>query len=233
MTEAEWLAGNDAGPMFAFLAGRGDARRWRLLSCACLREVGHLLADCDARTAFAVLQRWADGRASDDEIALGHARAITSRRYLLGSRYLRNKVDRRVFARMQGVSQALLHATLPVSNAEAQAAAVAGTLRLADPRDPAWERRISERTAWLLRDVFGNPFRPPDLPPGWLRNCAAEASAIARAIYEDRSFDELPVLADALEDAACPSMELIRHCREAGPHGRGCWAVEALTERVR
>ena len=105
MTEAEWLAGNDAEPMFAFLAGRGDARRWRLFSCACLREVGHLLADCDARTAFAILQRWADGRASDDESALAHARTISSRRYLLSSRFPRNKVDRRIFARMMELSE--------------------------------------------------------------------------------------------------------------------------------
>src|SRR5262249_17907610 len=124
MTEAEWQAGNDAEPMFAFLAGRGDARRWRLFTCACLREVGHLLADGKAREAFAVVPRWADGRAPSDDVASGRAKAILSRRYLLSSRFPRAGVGRRVFARMQGVCQALLHATLPASNPEAQAVAV-------------------------------------------------------------------------------------------------------------
>jgi hypothetical protein len=38
----------------------------------------------------------------------------------------------------------------------------------------------------------------------------------------------LAILADALLDAGCDAEELIQHCRSAGPHVRGCWAVDLL-----
>jgi hypothetical protein len=36
------------------------------------------------------------------------------------------------------------------------------------------------------------------------------------------------VLGDALEDAGCHDVDVIAHCREVGPHVRGCWVVELL-----
>ncbi len=51
---------------------------------------------------------------------------------------------------------------------------------------------------------------------------------MAGAIYEERAFDRLPILADALEDAGCVQRDLLRHLRGPGPHVRGCWAVDLL-----
>jgi hypothetical protein len=51
---------------------------------------------------------------------------------------------------------------------------------------------------------------------------------LARAVYDERAFDRLPILADALEEAGCDSAELLAHCRNSGPHVRGCWAVDAV-----
>ena len=51
---------------------------------------------------------------------------------------------------------------------------------------------------------------------------------IAAGIYEERAFDRLPILADALEDAGCTDPALLTHCRGPGPHVRGCWAVDLL-----
>jgi hypothetical protein len=84
------------------------------------------------------------------------------------------------------------------------------------------------RHADLIRDIFGNPFRPVMLEPGWLAAHGGTTAAMARTIYEERRFDELPVLADALEEAGCPSAETVAHCRGAGPHTRGCWALDGL-----
>ena len=52
--------------------------------------------------------------------------------------------------------------------------------------------------------------------------------AIARHIYDDRAFHDLPILADALEDAGCADAAILDHCRGPGPHVRGCWAVDLL-----
>jgi hypothetical protein len=50
-------------------------------------------------------------------------------------------------------------------------------------------------------------------------------SKLAQAVYEGRSFDRLPILADALEDAGCSAPELLGHLRGTGPHVKGCWAL--------
>jgi hypothetical protein len=51
---------------------------------------------------------------------------------------------------------------------------------------------------------------------------------LAQAIYTDRAFDRLPILADALEEAGCTDAAILEHCRGPGPHVRGCWVVDLL-----
>jgi hypothetical protein len=51
---------------------------------------------------------------------------------------------------------------------------------------------------------------------------------LAGSIYEDRGFDRLPILADALEEAGCTEAELLAHLRGRGPHVRGCWVLDLL-----
>jgi hypothetical protein len=38
----------------------------------------------------------------------------------------------------------------------------------------------------------------------------------------------LTVLADALEEAGCGDGEMLGHLRSAGPHVRGCWALDLV-----
>ncbi|OAI38710.1 hypothetical protein AYO40_01770 [Planctomycetaceae bacterium SCGC AG-212-D15] len=62
--------------------------------------------------------------------------------------------------------------------------------------------------------------------PAWLTSTVLR---ISQSIVGERSFDRLPVVADALEDAGCTHMELLGHLREQGSvHVRGCWAVDLL-----
>ena len=51
---------------------------------------------------------------------------------------------------------------------------------------------------------------------------------MAQWIYQERAFAELPILADALEDAGCTDPTLLDHLRRPGPHFRGCWALDLL-----
>jgi hypothetical protein len=76
-----------------------------------------------------------------------------------------------------------------------------------------------------LRCIVGNPFRPVALDPSWLTTTVVQ---LACGIYDDRAFDRLPILADALQDAGCDSDSVLSHCRDAGPHARGCWVVDLL-----
>jgi hypothetical protein len=82
--------------------------------------------------------------------------------------------------------------------------------------------------ASLFRDIFGNPFRPVAADPSWLTSTVLQ---LAQGIYQDRAFDRLPILADALQDAGCDHDDILNHCRGDGPHVRGCWVVDLLLGR--
>ena len=79
--------------------------------------------------------------------------------------------------------------------------------------------------ARTVHDLFGNPFRPVSFDPRWK---TADVVALARGIYDERAFDRMPLLADALMDAGCSDDRVIAHCREPGAHYRGCWVVDAV-----
>jgi hypothetical protein len=81
------------------------------------------------------------------------------------------------------------------------------------------------QVADLIRDVFGSISRPVRFDPRWRTSDAVD---LAQAIYEDRAFDRLPILADALMDAGCEDEQVIGHCRSEGPHVRGCWVVDQV-----
>jgi len=47
-------------------------------------------------------------------------------------------------------------------------------------------------------------------------------------MYDDRGFEDKPILADALEDAGCDNADILSHLRGPGPHVRGCWVMDAI-----
>ncbi|MBP3956696.1 hypothetical protein J8F10_15585 [Gemmata sp. G18] len=77
----------------------------------------------------------------------------------------------------------------------------------------------------MLRDVFGNPFRPVTFSPSWRTSIAV---AQGSKMYESRNFSAMPILADALQDAGCDRADVLDHCRGPGPHVRGCWVVDLV-----
>jgi hypothetical protein len=83
----------------------------------------------------------------------------------------------------------------------------------------------------LLRDVVGNPFRTVAVRPSWLRANGGAVEQLARAIDEEGRFEDLPILADALEEAGCTDEQILLHCRKPGIHVRGCWLVDLLREK--
>ena len=81
----------------------------------------------------------------------------------------------------------------------------------------------------LLRDIFSNrPIRSVPLAPSWLHWNGGTVAKLARTIYDDCCFDDLPILADALEEAGCTETAILEHCLGPGPHVRGCWVVDLL-----
>ena len=86
--------------------------------------------------------------------------------------------------------------------------------------------RVRRRGVEVLRDCIRPSYGPAEadfLPPGSI-------SSLARSIYDDRAFDRLPILADALEEADCTDAILLSHLRGPGPHARCCWALRAMSQ---
>jgi hypothetical protein len=78
----------------------------------------------------------------------------------------------------------------------------------------------------LVRDIFGNPFRPVAFAPAWRTDTVL---ALAKQMYASREFGAMPILADALQDAGCDNPDVLDHCRDtAATHVRGCWVVDLV-----
>jgi hypothetical protein len=82
----------------------------------------------------------------------------------------------------------------------------------------------------LLHDLFGPlPFRDVVVAPEWL---TSDVLALARGIYDEKAFDRMPILADALQDAGCDNVEILDHCRKPDwEHVRGCWVIDLILGR--
>ncbi|HEY1192307.1 MAG TPA: hypothetical protein VGE74_32080 [Gemmata sp.] len=82
------------------------------------------------------------------------------------------------------------------------------------------------KTADLIREVFGNPFRSVAFAPEWRTGTAV---ALANQMYITRDFSAMPILADALQDAGCTQGEVLTHCQDVNQvHVRGCWVVDLV-----
>jgi hypothetical protein len=218
MTEAEWLAATDPEPMLAFLRGKASERKLRLFAAGCCRRVWPALTEARCREAVGVAERYADGLASRGELESARHLAevdadVAEAWYRAALDSYGISADKRDYREAAGA--ALAAASDPIWGATAELGKTARVFGGSKPR--------------LLRCIFGNPFRPaPPIAPAWLSWNSGTVPRLAAAIYEDRAFDRLPVLADALEDAGGADAELLDHCRGPGPHARGCWVVDLL-----
>jgi hypothetical protein len=84
------------------------------------------------------------------------------------------------------------------------------------------------RAADVVREIFGDPFRPVTLRHEWLRNAGGAVAHLAAAIRDESRYEDMPILADALEDASCTVAAVLDHCRAPVRHARGCWVLDLL-----
>lgn len=120
---------------------------------------------------------------------------------------------------------------------EADGEVFAITMKPATVREYA--RLAAPETLAALRagfDAFWQPFQAVVPDPTWLTGPVVR---LAQAIDQDRDFDRLPLLADALEEAGCTHADVLTHCRSGDEehlgfvheHVDGCWVVDLLLRR--
>jgi hypothetical protein len=214
MTEQAWLESANPNLMLDFLRGKVSDRKLRLFACACIRSywVWARLQYESSRLAVEMAERFVDGEATSDDLDAAW-----------------------VAARVPTMSAGFVDLSY--------ACAADGAATWTANRSCDWNVAIKvlEYIRWwhdapldgstpdrILRDIFGNPFRPVSLDPSWRTSTVVK---LAEAIYQDRTFDRLPILGDALEDAGCTNADILTHCRQPGEHVRGCWCLDLVLDK--
>jgi hypothetical protein len=199
--------------MLEFLRGKVSDRKLRLLGCAYCRGLWRQLKREASRQAVVVAELFADGEATDEQ-------------------------------RIEAFKEAGYATEATRSRGErAYSIAVAAEEVVEDETCDGycgWYGLKSflpkKKQKNTLTCIFGNPFRPsPPVPISVLAWSDRTIPRLAQGIYEERRMPErtldnsrLAILADALLDAGCDDEALVQHCREPGPHVRGCWAVDLI-----
>jgi hypothetical protein len=243
MTEQEWLACTDPTPMLEFLRGKASERKLRLFAVVCCRRAPHLLPDRGVERLLDVVERYADGLASEEEVTAFHCEWLSldvgrpSQVFFAampaGWRYVGSILQGTVTTIANLVHEIADVIRERANDREAALRAPPGeeirAARLA--RASAETARSGERATQssLLRDIFGALlFRSIATDPARLAWNESKVRQVAQAIYDERAFDRMPILADALEEAGCTGADILTHCRLPGEHLRGCWVVDLL-----
>jgi hypothetical protein len=195
-------------------------RKYLLFVAACVRRIEHLLWPDARRTMLVLHERYADGQLTTqkESRARKNLRAAARRPYPNDARGRAG-----AYAAAGEVVSWLLVCPLD-SDPEAILDGIDAALRC-DPERAERADREAAHQAELLRDIYGNPFRPVAFSPVWRTDTAL---ALGRQMYEARDLGAMPILADALQDAGCDRADILDHCRGPGPHVRGCWVVDLL-----
>lgn len=239
MTEAEWLAGADFEWLFDGLEEMAppSQRKLRLFEVACCQRFADRMPEPVLVNALDVAERFADDLATRAELAAVHEAARD-----LEDESAMPSGDFSVGDAVHFGAKAVVSATSPdaadyhagtyqvIESVIAALIYAHGSIQTKGLSDwVAFEERVreSERKSFLalVHDSFGNPFRPVTLDPHWQSETVV---ALAAGIYDERAFDRMPILADALEEAGCDHADVLAHCRGDGPHVRGCWVVDLV-----
>lgn len=233
MTEAEWLSCSDPKPMLVFLCEKNCDRKLRLFACACVqrlacpRDISEEEYQVD-QNLVELAEGYADGQVSKRKL-----RKVRSELGAMGgysSGWAASNADSALLNDVAAIAaqSASAYSSSYISFVTLETGKGYITDQAAKSEAAAAANTELREHCGLLREIFGNPFRTIILSPALLTSTVMQ---LAEAIYADRAFDRLPLLADALEEAGCDNADILAHCRGPGPHVRGCWIVDLLTGR--
>jgi hypothetical protein len=230
LTDSEWVTWADPTEMLKHLevSGKASQRKLRLFACACCRRIWDALPSEASRRAVEVSARYLDR-----QVKSGVRQRAEEEARSVGSQAFGRREPWKMYA-----AYAAWHAAMKDAWAAAFSTAAHAACAAMWYAEPASERGVGERQERakgkasraqcdLLRDVF-NLFRPTVVEAEWK---TPSVLALARGIYDDRRFEDLPILADALEEAGCVDPEVLNHCRGPGVHVKGCWLLDLVLRR--
>jgi hypothetical protein len=199
----------------------GSERKFRLFACACVEcVISQLPNRAEYSDILATAEKLAEGLGEADDVRRANEKTLA----------LELDSETRANARIAAV----LSGTVEGDAYRGACGVVCDALHV--ELKPLGEAK-AESFAQLLRCIFGIPYRGLNvgfrllrLDPAWR---TSDVLALARGIYDERAFDRMPILADALQDAGCNNDDILNHCRDTNtPHARGCWVVDLVVGKA-
>jgi hypothetical protein len=232
MTNDEWNCSTELDKMIQLVKSQLP-RKFYLFATACCRRIWDLL-DPHSRRAVDMLERYADNLVSQKDLV----EVYVDIPFWTGEA---PKAVRLALAHPTKDHWSLPNSITDAADYACEAAAYRVDCKLrefarfavkAGDTGPGLDAFRAERIEQcnLLRDIF-HPFASFAVNPAWLSANMHAVPKLAQAIYDDRAFDRLVILTDALEDTGCTDPELLGHAQRSPSHVRGCWLVDLLLEK--
>lgn len=221
MTEQEWLACTDSQKMLEFAGGKLSERKLRLFAVACCRRIWHLFRDQRSRKAVEMAEQFADGLLDRKRLVQARDEASEAKRQFVTPTQV---VDWRAACAAQDATRDTGRSAGSNCSSEASRAVNLGDTNYCDPAE-------QQQQTHILRCIYGSLFRRSALDPACLTWHDGLVVSMAQRMYDSRDFSDMPVLADALEEAGCANQEMLSHCRMKGDHVRGCWVIDLLLKK--
>ena len=175
-------------------------RKYRLFSCNCVYSIWDRLEDERSKKAVEIAELFADGKATKEElIQARNAASAASASYAA--------FDFDSYA-AYAAAYAASYAAYAAASASASYAAYASYASYAAYGE------------FLLEEMFHK-----EEFTKWKNN---NITQIAENIYENKQYELMPILADALEDSGCNNENILLHCRGENKHVRGCWVLDGV-----
>lgn len=202
---------NDPSVLLRYAQQHGSERKVRLYLCATAEKVRDYLNDPAIWGAVGVAERYADGLASQQELAAAHRAAckIADRQTGLAS------MDDAQIS-VADAAWWVAHVACPAIMDEWTATRRTVLIKPAVQCALLWEAFLP---------IYVNAASGVSCPFSWI---SSTVHALATFIYDERKFQLMPILADALQDAGCEEQVILSHCRGDGPHVRGCWVIDLI-----
>jgi len=223
MSLENWQESSNPIQMLQYLGIKAGRRKLMLFGVACCQPYLSLLSE-PARNSLTLAESYADGKVSYEEV--NNYRHKESRRIIA---FLRENDD---FAfpiqAEQAAFQTMIIVLIDEQSLLTYTNKILHHIRLSSVKWDTSREEIFQSN--ILRCLFGNE---PDfdskvpLSRDWLSWNDGAISKIAHGIYNDKSFGDMPILADAFEDAGCTDKRILEHCRGT-VHVKGDWLLDKV-----
>lgn len=254
MTGQEWRDCTDPDQILSLLANRLTDRKLRLFARAIVGRLSVVLREPQTSVALDALQKYAEGQLLPSSLAdfRQSLQNTTSEAELRVATKFGGRGSRRAYIKQFAHKAVELsfagnllatgedRLTDPIVTSEGEeaiSAIIASTSHALavhqtgldhGPKVEAAEAEERKLYSFFAQDIFGNLEHTCD--SGSFAVTPREIE-LAQSIYQEQTFEDMPILGDALEDAGCDHAGILEHCRSDCTHVRGCWVLDLILAR--